>query len=327
MLARRLRAISSRVDGATLNFTLTPASGMVTGTHTDMPVLVRPNLTAMGALSPKQARSIRCYSDAANTQELAREVVSKDVIWIKSDMSSSTAIYVVIDGVSADYLATDTYGSQAVWGGYDVALHFKDAASEVANGGLLNAAGSSLSVTSSNGNGITNGTRFTNSIAMTGAGSIVTNSTAFSSLNTNSTRTHTFWAYIESGNYLISNGAQTTSKSGFFLSSTAITIKNVLNKAEYNANISSAKHLIKFVAETTDAKIYIDGVMVAVNTSTTSDTGLQSLTFGAPSSAENDYYGKGEIANFTSTLNAHDADWALTEYNNQANQLTFWNVQ
>ena len=98
-------------------YKLTPDTGEVSGTNTDMPLVVIPSELEIGTLSTAEAESIRFYSDASLSTELPREVVSADEIHVKvSSVSSSTEIWADYDGIRSDYAATDTYGRNAVWG-------------------------------------------------------------------------------------------------------------------------------------------------------------------------------------------------------------------
>jgi hypothetical protein len=100
------------------------APNQVTGTHTNMPLLIVPADTPLGTLTLAQARSIRFYSDENETTELAREVVSASEIHVKvPSVANLTMIYANYDGTRSDYAVTDTYGAQAVWLDYEFVLH------------------------------------------------------------------------------------------------------------------------------------------------------------------------------------------------------------
>ena len=106
-------------------YKISPASGKVTGTSSNMPLLLIPSATAIGTLTTAEANSIRIYSDVGLTTELAREVVSADEIHFKaSSVSSSSEFWVDIDGVRSDYAVTDTYGRNAVWSDYAAVYHY-----------------------------------------------------------------------------------------------------------------------------------------------------------------------------------------------------------
>jgi len=113
---------------------LTPASGKVSGTNSDMPLLVVPSaITNVGSLTLAEAQSVRFYSDEAKTVELAREVVSADELHVKvSSVTITTDIWMDWDGVRADYAAGDTYGRNAVWSGYGGVWHLNESAGSTA---------------------------------------------------------------------------------------------------------------------------------------------------------------------------------------------------
>ena len=122
-------------------YKLTIQSGKVTGTHTDFPVLIMPTtITGLPTLTTAEADSLRFYSDAALSTELAREVVGVNQIWVKvPSLSSSTEIYMDYDGARSDYAAGDTYGRNAVWTTYQYVVHHENATDATGNYTLSNA--------------------------------------------------------------------------------------------------------------------------------------------------------------------------------------------
>ena len=115
----------------------------VSGSHSNFPALVEPSsITGLGSLTLAEAQSARFYSDVAKTTELAREVVAADEIWVKvTSMTTTTTIYVDIDGVSSDYAVTDTYGRNAVWSDYLAVWHMDSSTDATGNGRTLTANG------------------------------------------------------------------------------------------------------------------------------------------------------------------------------------------
>lgn len=115
---------------------LTPASGKVTGTHSNMPALIVPSLiSGVGTLTTAEANSVRFYSDVSKTTELAREVVSADEIHVKvSSLSGTTDIYMDWDGIRSDYAVTDTYGRNAVWSDYQAVYHLQSLTNNSSSG-------------------------------------------------------------------------------------------------------------------------------------------------------------------------------------------------
>jgi hypothetical protein len=92
---------------------------------------------------------IRCYSDKEKTTELAREVVSCNTstdtgeLHVKiPSLTTTTTIYIDVDGSRSDYGVTDTYGRNAVWSDYVVVLHLDN--------NFTNSAGNSVTATNTN---------------------------------------------------------------------------------------------------------------------------------------------------------------------------------
>ncbi len=101
---------------ATVNASLVPS------TQTNFPSYI--NLSRLGVTTLAEAQSIRVYSDALKTTELAREIVSVTEMHVKvSSLTNTFVIYVEYDGVRADYAVTDTYGRNAVWADYTFVYH------------------------------------------------------------------------------------------------------------------------------------------------------------------------------------------------------------
>jgi len=72
-------------------------------------------------------QSVRVYSDAGLSTELAREIVSASEMHVKiPTLTSSTQIWVDYDGVRADYAVGATYGRNAVWSDYHIVWHMGD---------------------------------------------------------------------------------------------------------------------------------------------------------------------------------------------------------
>lgn len=115
----------------------------VAGSETNFPVLIKPSVISnFGSISLAQAQSIRVYSDEAKTTELAREIVSADVIYVLvPSFTSTTTIYIDYDGVRSDYAASATYGAQAVWVDYAGVWHMNSVNDSTANGYNMTANG------------------------------------------------------------------------------------------------------------------------------------------------------------------------------------------
>jgi hypothetical protein len=104
--------------------TATVQSGQVTGTHTNFPAYV--DLSDAGITTLAEAQSVRVYSDAGLTTELAREIVSATEMHVKiPSMTSSTQIWIDYDGVRSDLAVSATYGRNAVWSDYAYVYHLE----------------------------------------------------------------------------------------------------------------------------------------------------------------------------------------------------------
>lgn len=111
----------------------------------DFPVFI--DLAAMPSTFWSYARenggNIRCYAGSSSGAELAREVVSCDVInktgelYVKRGLSSvaNTVITITVDRRNPDYAPTDPYGRNAVWSnGFVVVSHDGGMTDSTANG-------------------------------------------------------------------------------------------------------------------------------------------------------------------------------------------------
>ena len=116
-------------------FNATVQSGKVSGTNSNFPAYV--DLSKLPAdfwdTVSNGGGDIRVYTDSGLTTEIAREVVScntstdKGELWCKvGSMTSSTELYIKVDGTSSDYAVDATYGAQNTWNSdYVGVYHFK----------------------------------------------------------------------------------------------------------------------------------------------------------------------------------------------------------
>ena len=89
------------------------------------------DLSRLGITTQAEADSVRCYSDASKTTELAREIVSVSEMHVKiPSLTSTFTLYVDWDGTSSDYAVTDTYGRNAVWSDYESVLHMDESSGD-----------------------------------------------------------------------------------------------------------------------------------------------------------------------------------------------------
>lgn len=103
---------------------LNPDTGQVSGSHSDMPLVVIPSEIETGAITLAEAQSSRIYTDAGLVTEVAREVVSANELHFKSPSVDGTDEYWWdFDGVRSDYAVGATYGRNNVWSDYGAVWH------------------------------------------------------------------------------------------------------------------------------------------------------------------------------------------------------------
>ena len=318
---------------------LTPDTGQVTGTHTDMPLAVIPSALEMGAITLAEAQSSRFYSDVDLTTELAREVVSADEIHVKvPSASSSTEIWMDFDGVRTDYAVGATYGRNAVWSGYKAKYHLNDVNDSTGNAYTLTNVGT---------------VPFNPGLIDDAADGGTGNSTKWLRVDndlgiTNGAITMTVWVKM---NAEISTGTQAVLMKGD--SGT-----NVMNYISYDYNggtrriiwnrqrQNTANDIITFNAtlgttnwnqivytyDGSNLRGYLNGSLVAGPTAYSGNgagAGIDIFEImGHNNIAGNPQYSVLELsglADETSVLaTALSANWITTEYNNQNDNAAFW---
>jgi hypothetical protein len=317
---------------------LTPASGKVTGTHSNFPVYV--DLSLIGVTTLAEAQSVRVYSDEAKTTELAREIVSASECHIKiSSLTSTTDIWMDWDGVRSDYAVTDTYGRNAVWSDYDFVSH--------AGGGD----------TDSTGNGLT-GTAF-GGVTSGGASGVVGAATTYDGTNDyysygdvldyighvnvyisvwakrNGTLPD-FWSPIskQGGTSLTDQyeirGANSTIihdpvmqivGSGSNYDSSSATLGGSITMADatwylFHGQANAADDTISLYMNAASAGSQTHASYSIQNTSSPFKIGVQTVSVNR--------FFKGEIDEVRVGQTIRSADWITTEYNNQSDVAAFW---
>lgn len=309
--------------------TATVASGDVPATQTNFPAYV--DLSRLGITTLAEAQSVRVYADSGKTTEWAREIVSATEMWTKiPSLTSTTEIFVDWDGSSADYAATDTYGRNAVWSGYEHVYHLYE--------------GSGATINDSTGNSSITFPGSTNDPAWTGSGQIG-NGLDFDGSNDFLTapfveiaNNYFFsgWVKIDStttARYrrIISTYESIKTTNGLsigFESSTPTKVSIIRNNAFYiNASAAMTTNWTKVsvVIDGSNGKIYY-GATQQASASFSVSSGTPSLSIlGAEGNDQNrrDYFpglmDEVRIATFSAS-----ADWISTEYNNQSDEAGFW---
>jgi hypothetical protein len=313
---------------------LEPASGKVSGTNSNMPLLVVPSLiTNVGTLTLAEARSSRFYADEAKTIELPREVVSANEIHVKiSSVTSTTDVYMDWDGVRADYAVTDTYGRNAVWSGFQAVYHMNQDPS-----------GSAPQMIDSTGNG-NNGT----SVGSMTSGDLVAakigdgidfdgsndriNCGNDSSLNSTNIyaacwmrRTNSDFDYV-----VAKNDGGITGPWGLIISNTGRPRMLVWNGSsvqgtDYTGGAATTVNTWDYVAGTFDGsniRSYVNGSLEkTIAGSFSLPTTTQELRLGNNSGGQ---WFTGRLDEIRVSGTAFSTDWISTEYQNQNDNGAFW---
>jgi len=303
--------------------TATVQAGQVSGSHSNFPAYV--DLSDVGITTLAEAQSVRVYSDAGLTTELAREIVSATEMHVKiPTMSSSTQIWIDYDGLRADYGVTDTYGRNAVWSDYLAVYH------------LGQSSGTATDSTSSGNNGTFEGDLPTSVTAQIGSGQSLDGTgdnmklTAFSTFtaytvqgwanadtfDSNFRRVFAYW-----DNNRVEIGLNNSNQWQFYHGGSSVV------DITTSATAGVWKHLVGTWNGST-ATFYIDGA--SINSGSTSNiSGLSradrigatsSFTSGNPAQQ----LWKGDIDEVRVRSTSVSADWISTEYNNQNDNAAFW---
>ena len=298
-------------------------SSKVAGTLTNYPAFV--DLSRIGITTQAEADSVRVYSDASKTTELAREIVSVNEMHVKiPSLTTTTTIYVDYDGVRSNYANTDTYGRNAVWTGYDIVLHCASLTDSTGKH-TITETGTVAYGTGKIGNGFSIPNTANYPLASDASDIRYTGDMYYSAWlkrNSNTTRDSPF-----------SKGQPWTSTTGYWMhfNETNNVIINKPNTSYSNVVLgildvtSALTHFVYKKTASTNMKVYSNGSLL--NTVTTNATGA----FGTNTNAMrignrtdgNDYWdGILDEQRFSATL--YSDNWITTEYNNQNDESTFW---
>lgn len=305
---------------------LEPASGKVTGTNSNMPLLVTPSaITNVGTITLAEAQSVRFYSDEAKTTELAREVVSADEIHVKvSSVTSTTDVFMDWDGVRSDYAVTDTYGRNAVWSAYGGVWHLNGNSND-STANANNGTDTSVTYVSGKIGQAASGNGTTTEIDFGGGASIQTitdmsvsaiikmDSIADSYYFSQSKNSSPFGRWILFANSLSKLGVS-------FLRS---------NGSQYIASSTTSyttgtPYIVHATISGTAIRIYVNGV----HEGSATFSGIRSSTTGNITLFQRDVDGvvdtPGDIDEPRYIKVALSADWIATEYQNQNDNGAFW---
>jgi ribonuclease HI len=315
---------------------LAPASGKVTGTHNNIPLLVIPSAIAnIGTLTTAEANSVRFYVDSEYVVEIPRQVVNANEIHYKSgaSFSSSTDTWMDWDGIRADYAATDTYGRNAVWSDYESVLHLSESSGDAidsAGKGDFTSTNVTYNVTGQIGDGYN-------------IGSVKYLTRANLGMVVNNTKNVTLQGWTK-----VSTGASLGSPAGFIslasgsLSSTwnmylganpdnleVFTRQSGLSvRATSSVNAKSGNmdmlHGIRSYTTLTQ-RVYKNGTQIAsasLATSASPENTTPAIIVGYFRVFSDVWVG--DIDEIRIRLSELSADWIATEYQNQNNNGAFW---
>lgn len=297
----------------------------VPSTQTNFPAYV--DLSRLGITTTSEAESVRVYSDAGKTTELAREIVSVNEMWVKiPSLTSSFTIYVDWDDTSADYAVTDTYGRNAVWSEYYLVFH-GDSLTDSTGNYSMSATGASVGT----GTGqIEEATVFDGSNDYVESSSFLleypyslqvwanpdSSSTTgiYGARYTGSAATRMF-QFFQAGGHVYARAFHSGGFYGRYINNGAATGYNMFH-ATYESTITGSS----------DIKIYKNGVQ-ADDTDTNSGTGTinestDTIRLGEQQTGSADY--AGDLDEFRCYNGTLTVNWITTEYNNQSDESTFW---
>lgn len=291
----------------------------VPSTITSYVAFVDPVRAGMASLADVQ--SVRVYSDAAKTTELARHVVSASQLFVNIPSCTTTfTIYLDWDGARADYANTDTYGRNNTYpSGYKGVYHLEDANDSTSNAYTLTNTGA----VPFNAYKIGNGADFTPN----------------DSLNNNSILSATSYPKSFSGIFNIDN---TTGDQAFFALGDGTThyysfkkdsggnlvfrSNNTTLASNLDTGITAASntdyHVVVVQHSATSASVYVNGTKT--NTTGTTETCTVSQLFLGYLGRSSVWYMDGQADEFRVFSGTLADAWVTTEYNNLMDEATFW---
>lgn len=303
--------------------TATVNASDVPATLTNYPAYV--DLSRLGITTLAEAQSVRVYAEEAKTTEWAREIVSASEMWVKiPSLTSTTAIYVDWDGVSADYAVTDTYGRNAVWSNYSGVYHMEGNSTD--SSGSYN--GTDTSMTYSTGDGyIEQGANFS------GTGYITTSLGAGVNFNT------TYWTgsmWIKSPNWTTYSGAVPYGNgtyggnNGWYMQivSSAAGLQVVSNYTIVSSNQALSNdtyYLVHILRSGSTLDMYFNGTEVTYNAHPVWSTqdGSSTVYIGRYAGGTSNNH-TGDMDEVRMAKSELSANWISTEYNNQSDEAGFW---
>ena len=317
-------------------FKLQVASAKVSGTHSDFPAYVDLSEmpTAFWDTVSNGGGDIRCYSNEALTTELPREVVSCDTstdtgeLWVKTGMSTTTEIYITVDGTNTEPTASSTYGSENVWNSnYKAVYHLEDANDSTSNDNDGTVDGATSGATGKIGK----------AYDFDGTNDRIT--TAANSSLSPSTYSLGVWVYATGfpgtdANVYISNGTYPNQKFQFrHAQSTKYLMLGYGNGSSFTSfsttQVIPLNTWVRCIAtwDGDKIRIYYNGSLIGTSGSLTAPASTTDniVNLGAERGGSNYFQGRlDEIFIYSGVLST---DYITTEYNNQSDASTFWSIE
>jgi hypothetical protein len=319
--------------------TATVNASLVPSTQTDFPSYV--DLSRLGITTLAEAQSVRVYSNAGLTTELARQIVSATEMHVKiPSLTTTFQIWVDYDGVRADYAATDTFGSQAAWSATRASYRLNESSGNASDA-------TSGAYTLTNTNTVTYGSAYIGNGATSGTGNTDKRLTNTNALGF-TTDTFSMYGWYKS-NTAIGSGVEDS------IMSMAITAIDRCYEIYYG-NISGTRQIIARclvpsvafystsyaidIGTTTwvhvgltingsTLRLYVNGVDRG-NVAVSGAGGRNMLNefslfcFGQDSPSTRVSFADGTADEVQVVPSVVSADWMTTIYNNQSNESSFW---
>lgn len=326
-------------------FSATVTAAKVAATLTDYPSYI--DLSEMPAsfwsTVTNGGGDIRCYSDEALTTELAREVVSCDTatdtgeLHVKiPSLTTSTVIYITVDGTSTEPAVGSTYGRNAVWSDYAAVYHFQSDASDSSG----NQSDGTVTGATNGADKIGNGYDFDGTDDEIDFGRIT-------ELESQGAYTLSAWHSTDLGTdahlWGSSLGAGSSNSQAYYENTSPtdiyFAVSSINNRLVYPTTDMTAdqKHYLQQVFDgslsgnSNRLKVYLDGVNKTADGSfvgtieSTSGSDTRNFVIGRNPNGTN-FPLNGTFDELRIIQSALSADWISTEYNNQDSPSTFWTL-
>lgn len=312
-------------------------SGKASGTNSDFAAYV--DLSELPASFWNEVANgggdIRCWSAVEPPSvQLAREVVSCDTstdtgeLWVKCSMSSTTTIYITVDGSSTEPAADSTYGREAVWSSdYKGVYHLDDVNDSTNLSNDLTAVSAPSAVAGKLGKGY----------SFDGVDDSLQD-TSFTDFGTASF-TIQCWVYLDSASIQgaffklgdtddgVGLGVGTTRFDPTYEGNNLVGLYEAVRWIPTGDAIGTGWHRLELKINASGyPEMFIDGVSVYSDTTGAMNNPAAQFRIGGYTTGTNDRFVEA-IVDEVRVVNAIvSADKSTTEYNNQSDVSTFWGI-